>query len=184
MVDAPRDGVPAADVVAAAGAAEVEDTAGASLFAVLPSVKRGVEDEAGAVVVAGVVSAVDLLKLANRFVAGLAVSGAAAIDVVLVWPLAREPNKFDAGADVAGVEEVAPKMDEVDGALMVVVAPGCNAAVCEDVGVADVKEKLGVDCGALDDGAVLNKVVGPAGLLAMLPKFNPDAVDVVTGVDD
>lgn len=123
VVEAPSEGVPAAEPLAAAGAVEVEVEAGAaSLFAVPPSVKRGA-DEVGAAVVAEDVSAVDLFKLSKKPVVDLDVSGAAEVEVVVVWPLAREPNKFEAGADVVGVEELPPKRDEPDGALVAAVVP-------------------------------------------------------------
>lgn len=116
VVDAPRDGAPVVEVVAAAGAVVVEVEVGAaSPFAVLPREKSGVDDDAGAAAGAAVVdvSAEDLPALLKRLDVGFEESGAAEGNEEAAWPPFKEPNKFDVGAEVAGVEEPAPKRLDV-----------------------------------------------------------------------
>lgn len=50
--------------------------------------------------------------------------------------------------------------------------------------MADIKEKLGVVCGVLDDGIAPNKDVDVGGLVVRLPKFNAGAADVAAGAEE
>lgn len=125
--------MPEAEVVAAPWAAVAEeDVAGTSLFAVLPSVKAGVEDEAGAdVVLEGVASAEDFPRFPNSFEVDFEASGAALVDEALAGELNREgepegfdvapPKRLDAGAEGAAVEDAPPPKMFDEGAEVVAV---------------------------------------------------------------
>lgn len=200
--------MPAAEVVAAAGAAEVEAAGPVPL-----RVKVEADDKFGAEA-ADAPLAEDFPKPPKMFDVALEVSGAAEVDIVA--PPLNEPNseaevvgveelppkrfdgdaevaaeeepppkRFGLGADEAGVEELAPKRDGADCVLGV--SEDVLAAAWDDVGVGEVSENVGAAWGADETGVEPNRVVEPEEVpLRRLPTLNPDegAVAVVVGVVD